>query len=102
MDEGYSSAGGLLVAGVYALVLRGKVVFVGKAKLPLAFVASHRELAHTSHTDFVLAKGVVFDDVWVRPCHPDEIDSEYTRMLAKYKPRHNRPAKVINMRRLGT
>lgn len=70
----------LLGAGVFVLLRRGEVVHIGKSRTQLyAKIAGLR-----SRPQAVAVP--VFDQILVRPAHPDEIDSVYEALRAEYLP----------------
>jgi excinuclease UvrABC nuclease subunit len=92
--DGFLDVSPLLRCGVYILTLRGKVVYVGKAKQMLARIYQHRELwvqarRGTKMPSFLAQKGVQFDAVYVKPCHPDRVDSLERELIARYRPKYN-------------
>lgn len=89
--EGFTDVSAMLVGGVYALVHRGVVVYVGKSKVMLGRVYSHRVAWGKKQPKIGLkpAKGILFDSIWVRPCPLTEIDELEHRMINLYKPRYN-------------
>jgi hypothetical protein len=38
---------------------------------------------------WVTAKGVLFDEVHILPCHPDRIAETEAEMIRRYRPRYN-------------
>lgn len=106
--DGWTDVSEVLRRGIYMLLHRGKVVYIGKARLPLAFIASHRELANRKQeTAWVPARGITFDQVLVKEFSANRIDIELADLLAIYNPKHNKP-EIVNFnqtkltRRLGT
>lgn len=92
--EGFFNTGAMLKSGVYALVYRGAVVYVGKSKMMLGRIYNHRILwgrSKRSHREGVpwLPKGILFDDIWVRPCPLAELDVLEYQMINLYKPKNN-------------
>lgn len=90
--EGFVDASAMLRGGVYALVHRGVVVYVGKSKVMLGRVYTHRVAwGKKSKTSVGLKpqKGILFDAIWVRPCTSDLIDELESSMINLYKPRYN-------------
>ncbi len=89
---GFLPAGEMLKAGVYALMYKGRVVYIGKAKCMLVRVYSHRSLAGRKVIPRNLptsAKGVKFDDCHIRPCSLDVIDELEREMIELYRPQYN-------------
>lgn len=96
--EGFIAAGSLLKSGIYALVHRGVVVYVGKSKMMLGRIYSHRVMWGRAKRGNKLdvswaSKGILFDDVWIRPCALNEIDKLEYEMINLYKPKYNRNLK---------
>jgi excinuclease UvrABC nuclease subunit len=90
--EGFTEVSAMLSGGVYALVHKGNVVYVGKAKVMLGRVYTHRVAWGKKSTKSVglkPQKGILFDAIWVRPCPSAEIDELEYRMINLYKPRYN-------------
>lgn len=90
--EGFINASAMLQGGVYALVHRGIVVYVGKSKVMLGRVYTHR-VAWGKKSKAAVGlkpqKGILFDAVWVRPCALVDIDELESAMINLYKPRYN-------------
>lgn len=87
--EGFEDVTNLLRGGVYALVYRGEVVYVGKSKTMLVRIYSHRSAAGRRQPPWFPVKGIRFDEVHIQPCHPDRIDDLERRMIELYKPVYN-------------
>jgi len=91
--EGFTAVSEILRSGVYALAYKGEVVYVGKSKAMLARVYTHRQVwaqKRKGNTPAWLnVKGILFDSIFVRPCHPDQIDALEREMINTYKPKHN-------------
>lgn len=84
----------ILGVGVYALLRRDVVVYVGKSKSLYARVYAHRAMANRaargkSIPDWLPTKGFVFDAVWVQPCSLERLDSLEAEMIDLYKPKFN-------------
>lgn len=88
--DGFTDVSALLRGGIYILISRGEVVFVGKASSQmLARITTHRSLAKKSAPPWVPIQGVVFDQVLIRQVHPDQIDEIHSALIDVYSPRHN-------------
>lgn len=83
----------LLHCGVYALVRRGTVVYVGKSKKLWI-----RLYAHCNARGKMLPlpvgyntqkRGVNFDDIWVWPCMLGQLDTLEVHLIRKYVPKYN-------------
>lgn len=96
--QGFDNATAMLKMGIYALVSNGRVVYIGKAKAMLSRVYTHRTNARKRSPAWLsdLHKGIVFDEVHIRPTHPDEIDDLEHALINFYKPRYN-----IQLKHLG-
>ncbi len=95
--EGFTDISDSLRCGVYALCAKGVVIYVGKSKKMLGRINSHRQAwadkrkgkAESWIAERLGIPGLLFDQVWVRPCRPDEIDTLESDMINLYKPRYN-------------
>ena len=88
-----------LRSGVYALCVKGEVVYVGKAKNFLNRLYTHRSQWQAKRRgrttpSFIPVKGVLFDEVHVWPCALDVIDSLEREKINLYKPRFNKVHKT--------
>ena len=86
---GFLAAGEILKSGVYALLYRGEVIYIGKSKSMLARIYSHKANARGKAPAWMPVKGFIFDDIAIRPCHVDLLDELEYEMINLYKPRHN-------------
>lgn len=90
--EGFTDVSTILQGGVYALVHRGIVVYVGKSKVMLGRVYTHRVAwgkKNNAKVGLKPQKGILFDAVWIRPCPLTDIDAIESAMINLYKPRYN-------------
>ena len=94
--EEFDEVSVILQSGVYALCKRDVVIYVGKSKSLYQRIYAHRNLANRSAKGQrppswwpASLKGIVFDRVFVRPCHVDELDRLEAEMIDKYKPKYN-------------
>lgn len=87
--SGFQEVSEVLASGVYALVSKGEVVYVGKSKCMLTRVYSHRSLRSRRAPSWMPIKGIQFDQVFVLPVHVDRLDAVEREMINRYKPRHN-------------
>lgn len=89
--EGFMEISEALKCGVYVLVSRGAVVYVGKSKCMLVRIYSHRNAKSKRGTlpSWFPVKGIAFDEIHICPCHPDLIDKLEYDMINRYKPRFN-------------
>ena len=96
--EGFTDVTTLLRAGVYALVKRGVVIYVGKSKSLYARIYAHRHYANRAARgktipSWLPVKGLVFDEVHIRPCALEELDALEHAMINRYKPHYNQNLK---------
>lgn len=95
--DGFTDISDSLRCGVYALAAKGVVIYVGKSKKMLGRINSHRSAwadkrrgkAESWIADRLGIPGLLFDQVWVRPCRPDQLDALEEAMINLYKPRYN-------------
>ena len=90
--EGFTHSGNLLQAGVYALVWREEVVYVGKASNLLRRIYQHqnnRERWANKSPGWAKVKAIPFDDFWVRLVLRGRLDVVEREMIARYRPRYN-------------
>jgi excinuclease UvrABC nuclease subunit len=96
--EGFSDVSDVLCAGVYALVKRGTVIYVGKSKSLYQRIYAHRHTAKRASAgksipSWLPIRGFVFDQVFVRTCRLEDLDVLEAQMVEKYKPRYNESLK---------
>lgn len=95
---GFSEVSAVLRAGVYALVAKGVVIYVGKSRTMLARINSHRSIWSAKRRgkkvpDWLPIPGLLFDQVYIRPCRLEDLDSLEYAMIDLYKPRYNQQLK---------
>lgn len=94
---GFTDISDSLRCGVYALCTKGVVIYVGKSKKMLGRINSHRSAwadkrkgkAESWIADRLGIPGLLFDQVFVKPCRPDELEALENDMINLYKPRYN-------------
>lgn len=96
---GFEDITPILRSGVYALVLRGSVIYIGQAKNLYSRIYAHRSMANRAAKGHKLpswlpVRGLVFDEVHVRPCPIHLLDVLEYEMINLYKPRHNSKLKT--------
>ena len=87
--EGFVDVSAILQSGIYALVRKGEVVYVGQSKVMVARVYNHR-LAWGKRKLTGKARGIVFDSVWMMPVHVDRLDEVEYDMIQRYRPTLNK------------
>ena len=86
---GFVNVSQVLRSGIYALVYRGEVVYIGQSRAMIVRVYSHRSNARRATPAWMPIKGVVFDEVHVMPCPLDKLDELEYDLINLYKPRGN-------------
>lgn len=89
MLEGFIDATALLRPGIYALLYRGVVVYIGQSKVPLSRVYAHRSLRSRKAPAWLPIKGMLFDEVHVLPTLVDDLDRVERALIDLYKPKYN-------------
>lgn len=92
--EGFAKVSDIVRSGVYALVHQRKVVYVGKSKCMLGRIAAHRSVWSSQRRgnkvpSWLPMRGVLFDEVFIRPCRVDQMDDLEAEMIALHRPRYN-------------
>lgn len=103
--DGFSNASDILRTGVYALVYRKQVVYVGKSKGMLTRIYTHKSLWSSRRgkhkLNFIPIKGILFDECHIRVCTLEEIDRVEQEMIRLYKPKFNIKHNPEPVRHLG-
>ena len=90
----------ILRAGVYILCFEGKVVYIGKSKRMYSRIYAHKNITASKRAKEVPSwlpiKGVLFDEVHVRPCAIEQLNALERQYINLYKPRYN-----IHLKRKG-
>jgi len=88
----------LMHCGVYALVRKGVVVYVGKSKQPLMRIFRHvsnrgKPLGQKMFGGYTSpaqdGKGIVFDTIWFLPCMLGQMGTLEVRFIKMFMPKHN-------------
>src|SRR5438270_14040848 len=91
--EGFTDVSQVLRSGVYILLHRGVVIYIGKSKTMLNRIYTHRSMwgakARGKVPSWMPVKGILFDEVFIRPCALDVIDQLELEMINLYKPKFN-------------
>lgn len=105
--KGFTDISSILRCGVYALCKRGVVIYVGKSKSLYARIYTHKHFANRGAKgkaipSWLPTKGIQFDEVFIRPCHIDQLDALEAEMINLYKPKFNQSLKNGLKTKLGT
>lgn len=90
--DGFIEVSPLLTCGVYALAKEGTVIYVGQSKKMLARIAAHRSNWGRKSTPVWMpasCRGMLFDQIFIRPCRVEDLDALEAQMINLYKPRYN-------------
>lgn len=98
---GCIDASEILRAGVYILIAKGVVIYIGKSKSMLGRVYTHRNLWQAKRRkqvpSWLPTPGIHFDEVHIRPCRMEDLDRLEAEMIALYKPRYNKRLKPVGV-----
>ena len=93
LPNGVLSFKALMHCGVYALVRKGEIVYVGKTKKLWIRLYAHcngrAKLPPMPVGYTTQKKGIQFDDIWVWPCMWGQLDSLEVCLIQKYDPKYN-------------
>ncbi|MDE2022102.1 MAG: GIY-YIG nuclease family protein [Patescibacteria group bacterium] len=92
--SGFQDVTTLLRSGIYILVRRGVVIYVGKSKSLYSRIYTHKHFANRGAKgkplpSWLPVKGIQFDEVHIRYCHIDDLDRLEAEMINLYKPHYN-------------
>lgn len=96
--DGFVDSSEILKSGVYALVRKGSVIYVGKSKSMIGRINTHRRAwidrrktkANGSWVANMLGiPGLMFDEIHIRPVPLHLLDAVEREMIDKYKPHYN-------------
>ena len=74
----------IISPGVYILRNRGRVVFVGAGRSPLARIYAHSTQRRGAATaSYLPARPVIFDSIEIRPCTVDALAATYAEVCAE-------------------
>lgn len=87
----------LLHCGVYALLRRGEVIYVGKSTKPLIRLYSHlrnrgKLMGRSINPEagpIVNGRGIMFDGIWFLPCMLGQLATLEDYFIRKHLPKHN-------------
>lgn len=92
--DGFLDCSSMMQGGVYVLVHRREIVYIGKAKSFLSRIYTHRSVWSRTRKGDKLVKwltvpGIMFDQIYLRPCRPDLVDELERSLIAKHNPKYN-------------
>lgn len=96
-EDGFYSVTGLLASGVYALLRRGRVVYIGQSVRLFARLSGYVNAQTRKHQVKFgphVVRGIAFDEIWIRPCSLEDLDDLEEALIRKHLPRYNTQRKV--------
>ena len=96
--EGFVDSSAILRSGVYALIAKGRVIYVGKSRSMIGRINTHRrawiDKRKTKSEGSWIANalgipGLMFDEIHIRPAPLHDLDRLEREMIDKYKPHYN-------------
>lgn len=90
--DGFHEVSPILRSGIYALVQKGSIVYIGKAKCILNRAYTHRSNWVRTRKGQAIPewlqtqKGILFDELHVYPCPDHLLDAEERRLIDIYRP----------------
>jgi excinuclease UvrABC nuclease subunit len=91
-EDGFVEVSQLLTVAVYALVSRGKVVYIGQSTQPLVRLFQHRLKAGERVCQQKAGKRIErfpFDQIYIMSCTLAEVNQVERRLIAKHQPKYN-------------
>ena len=85
---GFTDVAGLLGPGIYALLRWNEIVYIGKAKVLLTRIYSHKNALERKRKGKSIP-AIPFSRVVIRPCSASDLDRLEGEMIRKYRPRYN-------------
>ena len=92
-QHGFMNISKLLHCGVYALLRKGEVVYVGKSKRPFVRLYAHINARGKKlpwkvgyNKEYV---GIHFDAIWFLPCMLGQLDTLEVHFIKMFMPKHN-------------
>ncbi len=100
LEHGFMDISKLMHCGVYALLKKGEVVYVGKTKQPMQRIYRHvynrgKPLGTTINSQSNAkcptfnGKGITFDSVWFLPCMLGQLSVLEVHFIRMFMPKHN-------------
>jgi excinuclease UvrABC nuclease subunit len=93
MIEGFADVSEILRSGVYILIHKGIVIYIGKSKTMLNRIYTHRHMwgakKRRAVPEWMPVKGILFDQIFVKACPIDLLDKLEEEMINLYKPKFN-------------
>ena len=95
--DGFCDISDILRSGIYILVHRGVIVYVGQSKSLYQRIYTHRNLWNKSRRGKAEpanwlptnVKGMLFDEVHIQPCALERLNALEREMIALHRPKYN-------------
>lgn len=98
--DGFVDSSAILRSGVYALVTKGRVIYIGKSKSMIGRINTHRRKwidrrkPKNQFSDLIPIPGLMFDEIHCRPVPLHLLDQVEAEMINLYKPHYNTQLKT--------
>lgn len=96
-EQGFFEISGAIASGVYALCWHGEVMYIGQSRtlmVRLAGYVSSRNKHRRVKLGAKWIRGIVFNEVWIRPCPLSDLDELEEAMIRLYMPKYNERMKT--------
>lgn len=96
-EQGFLEVSAAIASGVYALCWQGEVMYIGQSRtlmVRLAGYVSSRNKHRRVKLGSKWVKGIVFNEVWIRPCPLADLDELEEAMIRLYTPKYNERMKT--------
>jgi excinuclease UvrABC nuclease subunit len=86
--DGFIDASCVMDSGVYMLLAKGRVVYIGQAQSMLLRLYTHYHAKRT-HGKRPNKKWMGFDEIYIKPCGVHELDGLEQELILRYSPKYN-------------
>lgn len=101
---GFTNISDALCAGIYMLVAKERVIYIGKSRKMISRIDTHRRIYKDKRsaklswlTENLNIPGVLFDEVHIMRCRVEDLDRLERELIDVYRPPLNK-----NLQRSGT
>lgn len=90
MINEFIDASAVLGSGIYALTLRGEIVYIGQSRVLCQRIGQHKEPSKRGGPpNYLIVKRIKFDGVLVFPCAVENLDKLEREMIQRHQPKCN-------------
>jgi excinuclease UvrABC nuclease subunit len=89
LPAGFADVTAIRRSGVYVLLSRGEVVYVGQSVKLYARLATHIVRRGKDRGKRSRVPSIRFDQIWVRHCEVEELDEVEADLIERYRPEYN-------------